>query len=335
MLKTKKIGVLMGGLSGERDISLQSGRAVLAALEKRGYTAVGIEVGRDLDQALRAEKIDVVFNALHGRFGEDGCVQGLLEMLGIAYTGSGVLASALAMNKIKAKELFRLHNLPTPPYYVVTQSELPTLAENHGAFGFPVVVKPAGEGSSIGVSVAEDLSELATACELALQHDDAVLIERMIPGKEVCVAILNGRALGAIGVVSHHDIFDYEAKYVPGNAHYHVPARLSPERYRGVLTQALRAHQALGCTGVTRVDMIVSDLGNEYILEVNTIPGLTPQSLLPRIARHAGLGFEELVEEILKGARLNAIASGPRQERRSVRVVFPGPERRSMLAGGI
>lgn len=320
--RNAKVGVLMGGLSAERAISLVSGEAVLEALRARGHDAVALLVDRDVDIVLRRAAVDVVFNALHGRYGEDGCIQGLLEVMGIPYTGSGVLASALAMNKVKAKELFRLHSLPTPPYYLINSNDRSRLAEVHGAFGFPVVAKPIREGSSLGVSVATDLNGLIEGCNAAFELDSDVLVERFIAGHEVSVGILNGRALGALSVVSHNRIFDYGAKYTAGQAHYHVPARLPEERYQAVLTQALLAHQVLGCTGATRVDMIVSELGNEYILEVNTLPGLTPRSLLPRIARHAGLDYADLIEEILAHAGLNtragvdpAAARAPRDER--------------------
>jgi D-alanine-D-alanine ligase len=334
MLAAKKIGVLMGGLSAEREISLQSGENVYRALINRGHDAVRIFVDRDVDLVLRQTNVDLVFNALHGRYGEDGCIQGLLEILGIPYTGSSVLASSLAMHKIKAKELFRLHNLPTPPYYVLTRERFVSLEEVHGAFGFPVVVKPAGEGSSVGVSLAEDLDELEQSCEDALRFDDVVLVERFITGKEVHVGIVAGKALGAIEVEPRgNKIFDYHAKYVPGHADYYLPARLSPERYRGILTQALRAHQALGCSGASRVNMIVSDLGNEYILEVNTLPGLTVNSLLPKIAAHAGMSFIELVEAILADARLHTLGSSADTERRLRQRELIGPERRAASAG--
>jgi len=334
MLMTKKIGILMGGLSAERDISLQSGENVYRALTERGYDAVRIFVDRDIDLVLRQTSIDLAFNALHGRYGEDGCIQGLLELMGIPYTGSGVLASSLAMHKIKAKELFRLHNLPTPPYYVLSRDHFVSLEEVHGAFGFPVIVKPAGEGSSVGVSLVENLDQLEEACEQAFSFDDSVLVERYIAGKEVHVGIVAGKALGAIEIESHNRIFDYQAKYVPGHADYHLPARLSPERYRGILTQALRAHQALGCAGATRVNMIVSDLGNEYILEVNTLPGLTPQSLLPRIAEHAGMSFLQLVEAIMADAKLHTAQQHEDNERRLRQRPHPGPERRLATAVG-
>ena len=170
--RVKKIGVLMGGLSAEREVSLLSGEAVHEALRRRGYDAVRIDVDRDIDRQLRQIEVDRVFNALHGRYGEDGCIQGLLEMRGIPYTGSGVLASALSMDKVKAKEMFRVHNLPTPPYYVLDRQAFLSLDRVHGAFGFPVVVKPVAEGSSFGVSLAGDLDELEHACERAFQFDD-------------------------------------------------------------------------------------------------------------------------------------------------------------------
>jgi D-alanine-D-alanine ligase len=301
----KRIGVLLGGLSSERDISLRTGEAVVDALRSRGHDVVPVYVDRDLDRALRAAPIDVAFLALHGRYGEDGCVQGLLECMGIPYTGSGVLASALAMDKLKAKELFRLHNVPTPPYYTLegslTNAEL---EEKHGSFGFPVVVKPRREGSSIGISRANGFEELRVAVETARKHDDGVLVERFIKGREVHVGILNGRVLGAIEVVPKRPMFDFQAKYTKGMTEYFYPARLAPTRYQGVLRLAERAAQSLGCTGAVRVDMIVTEGENEYVLEVNTTPGLTPTSLLPKIAAGCGIDFAALCEEILSTARL-------------------------------
>jgi D-alanine-D-alanine ligase len=325
-LRTKRIGVLCGGLSAEREVSLRTGEAIAATLVDRGYDAVRIYVDRDLDLALRQTRVDVAFLALHGRYGEDGCVQGLLELLGIPYTGSSVMASALAMNKVKSKELFRLYNLPTPSYYVLSGSPA-DVAERHGGFGFPAVVKPSREGSSVGVAIVRDLAELEAACEEAFRFDDEVLVERYVDGREVSVAILNDRALGAIEIVPSTPFYDYGAKYTSGKSEYHMPARLGPERYRGVLTQAALAHRALGCSGATRVDMIVSDRGNEYVLEVNTIPGMTATSLLPKIAAHAGIDFGALLEEMLGSARLHAEASGLK-ERRIAEAPFTGPDRR-------
>lgn len=336
-MKNRKIGVLFGGLSAEREVSLRSGNAILAVLEQRGYDACPVFVDRDLDLVLRQRAIDVAFLALRGRYGEDGCVQGLLELLGIPYTGSGVLASSLAMNKAKAKEIFRWHNLPTAPGYLIDAGgealddggailSPADVAAAHGGFGFPVVVKPAGEGSSLGVEIARDEMELETAVEGALRFDDQVLVERLIEGREISVGILDGKPLGAVEIFPHRGYHDFRSKVVFDAGDYHLPARLSPERYRSVLRLATLAHEALGCEGATRVDLIVSDKGNEVILEVNTLPGLAERSLLARIAEGAGLAFPDLVEEILAGARLRA--HGHRRERRALAASFLGAERR-------
>lgn len=348
MMKNRKIGVLLGGLSAERDISLRSGEAILGALRERGYDACPVFVDRDVDLVIRQARIDVAFLALHGRYGEDGCVQGLLELLGIPYTGSGVLASGLAMNKAKAKEILRWHNLPTAPGYVIDMGgggrsdlgDLGALGDDsagagapanllaaHGSFGFPVVVKPAGEGSSLGVHVARDEIELESAIEEALRFDDQVLVERFIEGKEISVGVLDGRALGAVEIHARRGLYDFHSKVTPNRSDYHLPARLSPERYRSAVRLATMAHEALGCEGATRVDLIVSERGNETILEVNTLPGLSPTSLLPRIAQGAGMSFGDLVEEILAGARLRA--HGHRRERRALGTAFDGAERRA------
>jgi len=367
-MQSRKIGVLLGGMSSEREVSLRTGEAVLAALRERGHRAVPIYVDRDVDVALRQEQIEVAFIALHGRWGEDGCIQGLLEMLGIPYTGSDVLASALAMHKVKAKELFRLHNLPTPAYYTVTGAQLAdgpeetpddedprdatrggvnvaalprqrgresplwinALAAIHGDFGFPCVVKPVREGSSVGVSICRDPADLHPAVERALRFDDEILVERFIAGREISVAVLGDRAIGAVEIAPRDGFYDYANKYVRGATDYYVPPRVSPERYRGLLTQALRAHLALGCSGATRVDMMLSEAGNEFILEVNTLPGLTPTSLLPKIADAAGISFGELCEMMLAGAAL-ASRRG-RGERRIAQRAFIGDDRRAPVA---
>jgi D-alanine-D-alanine ligase len=328
-MKSRKIGVLLGGTSSEREVSLRTGEAVIGALRDRGHDVVPIYVDGDLDVALRQEQPDVAFVALHGRMGEDGCVQGVLELLGIPYTGSDVLASALAMHKGKAKELFRLHNLPTPAYYTLCAADTADLAAVHGDFGFPCVVKPIREGSSVGVTIVRDAAELAPAIERALCFDDEILVERFIAGMEVSVAIVDDRALGAVEIAPRAGFYDYQNKYTKGATEYFVPPRLSPERYRGVLAHALRAHMALGCRGATRVDMMVSESGNEFILEVNTVPGLTPTSLLPKIADAAGISFGELCEMMLAGASL-ATRRG-RGERRIVQRAFVGQDRRDAV----
>jgi D-alanine-D-alanine ligase len=309
----KKIGVLMGGLSSEKDISIKSGEAVTLALRERGYQAIPVHVGREVGREVLESGIEVAFLGLHGKYGEDGCVQGVLEMLGVPYTGSGVLASALAMNKLKAKELFRLHNLPTPAYYTVRREDLDAVEELHGSFGFPVVVKPSCEGSSVGVSVVREMAELGPALHTALAYDAEVLVERYIPGMEVSVAVLDGKALGAVEIVSSRTFYDYTAKYEKGLTEYFIPPRVSATRYANLLTLGEKAHQALSCGGVTRVDLRVSERGNEYLLEVNTLPGMTATSLVPKIAASVGISFGDLTERILEGAHCAGRPAFPRQ----------------------
>ncbi len=299
----------MGGWSAEREVSLRTGDGVAAALESRGHDVVRVVWSNDgtgLDERLRAADVDVAFLALHGRGGEDGCVQGLLELMGVPYTGSGVLASALAMDKLKAKEMFRLHNVPTPPYYVASRTDLGDLEELHGSFGFPAIVKPRREGSSVGLCKVESLGELAGAVEQALAFDDQVLVERFIRATEVHVGILDGRVLGAIEVKPKNGLYDYRAKYTAGMTEYVCPPRLPATRLRGVMNLAERAARALSCTGACRVDLLVTEGENEYVLEVNTLPGMTPTSLLPKIAQAAGIDYPSLCEAILEGARLHA-----------------------------
>jgi D-alanine-D-alanine ligase len=327
-MRGRRVGVLMGGLSSERDQSLRTGEAVHAALIERGYDAVKVFVDSDLDLVLRAERIDVAFLALHGRYGEDGCVQGLLELFAIPYTGSSVLSSALAMDKLKSKELFRLHNVPTPPYYVHVRGE-GAPGEQHGSFGFPAVVKPRAEGSSLGVRRCDEIDDLEQAVEAALRFDDHVLVERFVEGVEVHVAVLGGRPLGAVEIDNAGRLFDYAARH-QGALPMYVPPRLSPERLRGALTMALRAARALECTGLCEIDLVVSDRGNEQVLEVDTQPSLAPNALVPKVAHAAGLTFDDLVEAVLHEARLHTArrASGTRRTRLDERV-YAGPDRRA------
>ena len=266
-----------------------------------------IELGAGIDAiaAIANSGIDMAFLALHGRFGEDGCVQGLLETLQIPYTGSSVLSSALAMDKLKSKELFRLHNVPTPPYYVYDSHSSVSIDEAHGSFGFPVIVKPRREGSSFGIAKANNLDELKEAAARALEFDDSVLVERFVKAKEVAVGILDGRVLGAIEIAPKSGIYDYEAKYTPGMTEYFLPARLPATRYRGVLNLAERAAASLDCSGAVRVDLLVTEGQNEYVLEVNTLPGMTETSLLPKIAKAAGYSFSDLCVAITELGRLH------------------------------
>jgi D-alanine-D-alanine ligase len=303
-MNQKHVGILMGGMSAEKDVSISTGEAVYEALRSRGYRCTKVFVDHDIDRVLRQTPIDVAFIALHGTYGEDGCIQGLLEVLRIPYTGSGVLASALAMDKLKSKELFRLYNVPTPPYYSLDRGSLDRVEEIHGSFGFPVFVKPRRGGSSVGAGRADSIAELAKRAEEALRFDSEVLVERYVNGKEIAVGILDGRALGAIEIVPKAGFYDYRSKYQPGRSEYHFPARLTPTRYKGVLNLAERAHRALGASGASRVDMLVTEGDNEYVLEVNTLPGMTPTSLLPKIAKGSGYDFPALCSAIVERAVL-------------------------------
>lgn len=311
--QSKRIGVLLGGLGSERDVSLKTGEAVAEALAARGHDVQKIYVDRDLDQVLRQTPIDVAFIALHGPYGEDGCVQGLLELMGIPYTGSGVLASALAMDKLKSKELFRLYNVPTPPYYTIDADDFDRLEETHGSFGFPVFVKPRRAGSSVGAGRARDMGELRARLADAAQFDDSILVERFVAAREVHVGILDGHALGAIEITPKGEFYDYRSKYQAGQSEYHFPARLSPTRYKGVLNIAERAAACLGVSSYARVDLLVTEGENEYVLEVNTLPGFTPTSLLPKIAAGAGYDFGGLCEAILDRAGLGSRGARSRQ----------------------
>jgi len=303
-----RVGVVMGGNSSEREISLQSGEAVASALEGLGHDVVRLDLGGGVDalEVLSSADMDVAFLALHGKQGEDGCVQGVLEMLGVPYTGSGVLTSALAMDKLKSKEVLRLHNIPTAPYYAVQRRELDTVNELHGSFGFPVVVKPRREGSSIGVAKVNDLTELKSAVEAALLFDDSVLVERFVAGAEVAVAILDGRVLGAIEIEPAGEMYDYDAKYNSSETQYHLPTRLDATRLKGILQIAEHTAEVLECRGAARVDFIVTPGMNEYVLEMNTLPGLTASSLLPKVAAYAGYDFATLCQTILESARLDS-----------------------------
>lgn len=302
--KNKKIGVLMGGLSSEREVSLASGAAVLKALQDRGHNAVSIDMGRDAATQIQKSGIDLAFIALHGKYGEDGAVQGLLEIMGIPYTGSGILASAMGMNKTIAKQVFQSKGLLVGPYEVLYEGTQDRVAAALDAIRFPVVIKPHAEGSSVGVSLVFKREEVAAALELAFKYGNEVLIEKFIKGKEVQVGILGDRALGAIEIVPKRAFYDYEAKYEKGMSDHFFPARIPDAVYKKTLAAGLAAHQAIGCKGYSRVDFIIDDSGAPYILEVNTLPGMTATSLLPEIAKGVGISFPDLVEEIVRLALL-------------------------------
>jgi len=300
LVTKKKIGVLMGGLSSEREVSLASGTAVLKALVDRGYDAVAIDVGRDAGEQIRKAGIEAAFNALHGKFGEDGAIQGLLEIMGISCTGSGILASAMGMNKIVSKTLFRAYGLSVGPFMVVSRGDREALTTAEKEVGYPLVVKPSSEGSSVGVSIVNGIEQFEPAVKLAFQYDPEIIVEKYIKGMEVQVGILGERSLGAIEIVPKDVFYSYKAKYEKGGSEHFFPARIPEEVYRRTLDAGLLAHRSLGCRGYSRVDFIIGHDGVPYILEVNTLPGMTATSLLPEIAQGAGIPFPSLVEEILR-----------------------------------
>lgn len=294
----------MGGLSAERDVSLKSGAAVLQALLNQGYMAIGVDVSHDIAAVLKHEQVETAFIALHGRYGEDGCVQGLLELMRIPYTGSSVLSSALAMHKLYSKQTFSANGILTAPFCHFRRGDNIDLTLI--PFGLPFVVKPVQEGSSVGISIVKNNEQLTLALEYAFQHDDEILIEQYIKGQEVQVGILNDKPIGAIEIVPQNEFYDYDAKYSDGKAEHIFPARLAVELYTKAQQVGLFAHQALGCRGYSRVDLLVTENDDCYVLEVNTLPGMTALSLLPEIAaKGAGLSFEQLVSTILESAALS------------------------------
>ncbi|MDH7500258.1 MAG: D-alanine--D-alanine ligase [candidate division NC10 bacterium] len=295
----RRIGVLMGGSSAEREVSLRSGRAVEQALRAQGLRVEGIDVGPDIAEVLKSKGVEVAFIALHGRGGEDGTIQGLLELLGIPYTGSGVLASALAMNKLYSKRLFAFHGLLTPPYLVWSKGDGRPPSSSL-RFGFPAVIKPLEEGSTIGVSIVSEEGELEVACEKAFRYGPTVLIEKYIAGKELTVGILGEEALPPIEIVPRSGFYDYSAKYTSGMTEYLVPAPLPADLLRRIQEVGMMAHQALGCAGFSRVDLRLDEQGSPFVLEVNTVPGMTETSLLPKAAAAAGYDFPSLTRRILE-----------------------------------
>lgn len=305
-MQRKKIGVLMGGPSAEREVSLNTGKAILAALLEKGYAAVGI----DLDPAhfveqLRGNGIEVVFNAIHGLYGEDGRLQGALELLGIPYTGSGVLASAVAMDKGISKRLFVSAGIPTPRYQLLKRGQGTGREMQRkilDEFETPLVVKPSTQGSTIGLTIVQEETELGAALEKAFSYDTEVLVEEFIDGSELTVAILGGKkpeALPVIEIVPYSGVYDYHAKYTKGATEYFVPARIDAETARLTKEVALKAFALLGCSGVARVDVRLDPSNHPFVLEVNTIPGMTETSLVPKAAAATGMSFPDLCERIL------------------------------------
>jgi D-alanine-D-alanine ligase len=303
----KHVAVLMGGWSAEREVSLRSGKACADALEKKGYRVTKIDVGRDIGTVLQTLKPDAALNVLHGRPGEDGTLQGILEIVGIPYTHSGVLASAMAMQKDLAKVLFRAAGVPTPGGKLVSR----TAAAREHVLERPYVLKPNSEGSSVGVFIVTKAHEHPPQ-ELTRadwEFGELVLAEPFIPGKELTCAVMGEEALGVIEIVPTARFYDYEAKYAPGGSTHILPAEISPFVYQEVRRLAVAAHRALRCRGVSRADFRWDDTaqGAEGLicLEVNTQPGMTETSLVPELAAHAGIPFAELVQWMVEDASLN------------------------------
>jgi D-alanine-D-alanine ligase len=300
----KHVAVLMGGWSSERPVSLSSGNGCADALEQAGYRVTRVDVDRDVAEVLARLKPDVAFNALHGPFGEDGCVQGILEILGIPYTHSGVLASSLAMNKPKAKDVMKAAGIPVAESLTLDRL---TAAKAH-PMKPPYVVKPPNEGSSFGVLIVRE--DAAHPPQQLYADDwpygDVVMVERYVAGRELTCGVRGAEAMDVIEIITDHRFYDYEAKYRVGGSRHELPARILPDIYQTIRMLALRAHQALGCRGVSRADFRYDDgpqgTGEVICLEVNTQPGMTPTSLVPEMAAYAGMSFRELVTWMVEDA---------------------------------
>ncbi len=305
-----KVGVLFGGRSAERDVSIMSGTGVLAALQSRGVDAHAFDPARRSLAELAAEKFDRVFIALHGRFGEDGSLQGALEQLGIPYTGSGVMTSALGMDKIYTKMIWLMHGLPTPKYATLEAGT--DLAKVTADLGLPLIVKPPLEGSTIGITKVTAAPDLEAAYDLAAQFDEVVLAEEFVTGREFTVAVLGrgktARALPIVEIVAPQGNYDYQNKYFTDDTKYFCPAALDAATAAEMERIAVEAYRALGCEGWGRVDVLLRESDNRpFLLEVNTSPGMTGHSLVPMAARAVGISYEDLCVEILASARLKMV----------------------------
>jgi len=305
---TRNIAVLMGGPSAEHEISLKSGRGVVAALRRRGWPVTPVLLPHNLSVEDAAEfsrgrlvdaRAEAAFLALHGPFGEDGTIQAVCDALGVAYTGSGAQASRLGLDKVESRKRFERAGLSVPKWHLLSPAKLQGVEEMLARLHFPVVVKPTNQGSSIGVSIAAHHGEFFNAVEEAARYDTRVLVEEFVRGREVTVGILGTRALPIVEIQSTHQFFDYTAKYTPGQTTYTVPAPLDPAVTRRVQACGLRAHRALRCRHFSRVDLILNDANEPVVLEVNTIPGLTATSLLPKAAAYRGLSYDALCEQLV------------------------------------
>lgn len=306
MIKNKNIAVLMGGWNSEREVSLRSGEAVYEALIKLGYQATKIDFSPQIFEQLRQTKPDIIFNALHGQYGEDGRIQGLLDILNIPYTHSGITASAICMDKILTRRVCETIGVQSPKYEILKKGEDEENNRKLFAIGKPFVIKPINEGSSVGVEVilANMSFDLA---KYEWKYGAEIILEKYISGQEIQVAVMDNKALGAIEVRPHGLFYDYKCKYTAGMTDYVMPAEISEKKYQEVLKLAEKCHQVFECRGVSRIDFILNnkDGGDDqfYLLEVNTHPGFTATSLVPKIAKHLGISFEEIVEYLVKTAR--------------------------------
>lgn len=307
-MDTLKIAVLYGGVSKEREVSISSSKGIIDALKKNGHDVVAIDFHPERLHEIIELKVDLVFIALHGKFGEDGSVQGLLDMLNIPYVGSGVLASALAMDKYKAKQLFESVNIPTAKgklYRIMDTTDVTEIVEDIvNNFAVPFVIKPNREGSTVGLTIVKKHDEIKEAIERATESDEYILVEQFIKGKELTVPVLGKMneetALPIIEIIPKNELYDYESKYSEGGSEHIIPARISDELTEQIQNYAVRAHQVLGCETYSRADFLLTDEGKPYILEVNTLPGMTPTSLFPDSAKAVNMSYEEMVEKLVQ-----------------------------------
>ncbi|MDD5730194.1 MAG: D-alanine--D-alanine ligase [Candidatus Omnitrophica bacterium] len=302
--KLGRIGVLMGGPSSEREISFKSGKAVVEALSQLGLETAAIDIKsdniRETRELLKSSSINCAFIALHGYFGEDGQVQRILDELKIPYTSSGAMASKLAMDKIASHEIFQVNGINIPKYKALNKGYFSPASKANIGLGYPLVIKPATHGSSIGLSIVDKREDLDKALDLAFGFDENILVEEYVHGREVTVAVLDELALPVIEIIPKNRFFDYEAKYQPGKTTYVMPAEIDEKLAAKVRDTALKTHKLLGCSGCSRVDMILDKDNNVIVLEVNTVPGLTQTSLLPKAAKLAGIEFNQLCLKLVE-----------------------------------
>ncbi|MBM5782639.1 MAG: D-alanine--D-alanine ligase [Pelagibacterales bacterium] len=305
MDKNKVVAVLLGGWNSEREVSLRSGEAVYNALISLGYKAVKIDFSRDIFKQIQDVKPDIIFNALHGQYGEDGRIQGFLDIMGIPYTHSGITASAICMDKILTRKICQTFGIKSPQYGIVRKGDDENNKKVMFEIGKPFVIKPVNEGSSVGVEVVLANTKFDIS-SYEWKFGDEMIVEKYLAGQEIQVAVMDNKSLGAIEIRPHGLFYDYKCKYTPGMTDYIMPAEISDEKYNEVLALAEKCHKAFACKGVSRVDFILNNKdggdNNFYLLEVNTHPGFTPTSLVPKIAKHVEISFEEIVEYLLNSA---------------------------------